>query len=166
MQSNISWVFRSNWNVFVTRCELPYFEIRQAISLPESQNHQKVLKVLNHDSKITFDGTFYFFLDKCLAFGTSVSCKIFQEFSNSAAHTLQWKIGPGRNLINCLDDYIFGALLRLVCKPSNEDFLVSLSPEKTFKACTQLTFSGFFWLTPYIRLFVSLVRKFLRWLIW
>ena len=33
----------------------------------------------------------YFFVDKCLPFGSSISCAHFQEFSNAVAYLVHWK---------------------------------------------------------------------------
>ena len=58
------------------------------------------------------DGQIYWFVDKCLPFGGSISCSHFQRFSNCVAHIVQWKIGPPRSLLNYLDDYFFVALMK------------------------------------------------------
>ena len=34
------------------------------------------------------DGKTYYFVDKCLPFGASISCSVFQDFSNAVAHIL------------------------------------------------------------------------------
>ena len=91
------------------------------------------------------DGKNYFFVDKCLPFGSSISCKHFQEFSNVVAHVVQSM--TRRDLLNYLDNFFFVALLRAICNQQVDtflkvcqqiNFLVSL--EKTFCATTLLTF--------------------------
>ena len=57
-------------------------------------------------------------MDKCLAFGASISCKTFQEVSNGIAHIVKFK--TGQDLVNYLDDYYFCSLLRSVCNRNME----------------------------------------------
>ena len=92
-------------------------------------------------------GVWYYFVDKCLPFGASISCSHFQAFSNAIAHIIVKK--TGKNLINYLDDYFFVALLRLVCNNQVQQFLqicsiinFPVSLEKTFWGTTQLVFLG------------------------
>ena len=94
------------------------------------------------------DGKTYFFVDKCLPFGASISCAIFQRFSNAVAHIVQFK--TGKKLINYLDDYLFVALLQLLCNAQLQVFLqvceqikFPVSMDKTYWATTKLTFLGF-----------------------
>ena len=42
-------------------------------------------------AKSPLDGKCYFFVDKCLPFGASISCAHFQKFSDAVAHLVQWK---------------------------------------------------------------------------
>ena len=49
----------------------------------------------------------YFFLDKCLPFGASISCRLFQDFSNGLAHIQ--RIKSGKKPVNYLDDFYFVA---------------------------------------------------------
>ena len=75
------------------------------------------------------DGKIYFFVDKCLPFGASISCAHFQAFSNAVAHIVQYK--TGKELINYLDDYLFIALLKAMCNEQVKIFL---------KICEQIRF--------------------------
>ena len=93
------------------------------------------------------DGKTYYFVDKCLPFGASISCAHFQRFSNAVAHIVRWK--TKRNLINYLDDYMFAALIKLLCNDQVKNFLsvcdeiqFPVSLEKTFWASTLMTFLG------------------------
>ena len=52
-----------------------------------------------------------FFIDKCLPFGSSISCAIFQVISNAIAFIVAKKAGNKPNL-NYLDDYLFEAFLK------------------------------------------------------
>ena len=64
----------------------------------------------------------YFFVEKCLPFGSSISCKIFQEISNAIAHIVKVKTG-NRDNVNYLDDFCFVALLAAVCNWQLNQFL-------------------------------------------
>ena len=93
------------------------------------------------------DGKWYYFVDKCLPFGASISCKLFQEFSNAIAHVVGYY--TKKKVINYIDDYLFAALLRAICNAQVETFLsicefirFPVSMEKTFWGCTSLTFLG------------------------
>ena len=53
------------------------------------------------------DGKTYYFVDKCLPFGTSISCSHFQRFSNAVKHIVQFK--TKKDLVNYMDDFLFAA---------------------------------------------------------
>ena len=59
------------------------------------------------------DKCWYYFLNKHLPFGSSISCSHFQAFSDAVAHLVKFK--TGKDLVNYLDDYLFAALLKLFC---------------------------------------------------
>ena len=93
------------------------------------------------------DNKWYFFVDKCLPFGSSISCALFQEFSNAVAHIIRAK--TGKDLVNYLDDYLFAALTKLLCNGQIKTFLsvckminFPMSMEKTYWAANKLTFLG------------------------
>ena len=93
------------------------------------------------------DGKTYYFVDKCLPFGASISCSHFQRFSNAVKHIVQWK--AKKSLVNYLDDYLFAALRKLLCNIQVKIFLevcseisFPVSLEKTFWASTKLPFLG------------------------
>ena len=93
------------------------------------------------------DGKTYFFVDKCLSFGSSVSCKHFQDFSDGIAAIVMYRIH--KPLVNYLDDFFFAALWRQVCNAQVSAFLevcrlinFPVSMEKTFWGTTILTFLG------------------------
>ena len=93
------------------------------------------------------DGVTYYFVDKCLPFGASISCAHFQTFSNAIAHLVKFR--TQKKTINYLDDYFFAALLKLMCDLQVQVFLdvcqeinFPVSIDKTFWGCTQLTFLG------------------------
>ena len=93
------------------------------------------------------DGKTYYFVDKCLPFGASISCSHFQRFSNAVKHIVQWR--TGNNLVNYLDDFFYAALLLLLCNNQVKEFLAvcqqicfPVSLEKTFWGTTKLVFLG------------------------
>ena len=105
------------------------------------------------------DGRKYWFCDKCLPFGASISCKIFQEFSNSIAHITM--VHTGKVPINYLDDYFFTAFLRTLCNDQVNAFLqicsrinFPVSLDKTFWVTESLTFLSF--LIDTVKQFVSI----------
>ena len=65
-------------------------------------------------------GIHYFFIDKCLPFGSSRSCRIFQEFSDALRAIAEYRMiavaifSPA--LTNYLDDFLFMALCWQICK--------------------------------------------------
>ena len=95
------------------------------------------------------NGEIYYFVDKCLPFGASISCALFQNFSESVAHIVRYKT-KSQELLSYLDDYFFVQLLKLMCNGNINTFLkvcqtinFPVSMEKTFWASTCLTFLGF-----------------------
>ena len=94
------------------------------------------------------DGKTYYFVDKCLPFGASISCALFQEFSDAVAHIFKKK--SGKDTVNYLDDYYFAALLKSLCDGQIRIFLdicdyinFPISMEKTVWGCTVIVFLGF-----------------------
>ena len=81
----------------------------------------------------------YYLIDKCLPFGSSISCKIFQDFSDSISHLVRW--GSGRKNINYLDDFFFVALVKALCDSQVNDFL-TLCKEINFPVSMDKTFWG------------------------
>ena len=92
-------------------------------------------------------GKMYYFVNKCMPFGASIRCAIFQEFSNSVGHIVKYQ--TKKPLVNYLDDYFFAALKKLLCDLQVSTFLqicericFPVSLEKTVWGCTLLTFLG------------------------
>ena len=67
------------------------------------------------------NGKWYYFIDKCLPFGGSISCSHFQRFSNAIAFIM--KTRNGKKPINYLDDYLFAALRKILCDRFIKNFL-------------------------------------------
>ena len=64
-----------------------------------------------------------FFIDKCLPFGSSISCALFQRFSSALCHMVVTRVGPERKMTNYLDDFLFLALTLLNCNSVIQQFL-------------------------------------------
>ena len=90
----------------------------------------------------------YFFVDKCLPFGSSISCALFQKVSDVVAFMVKFRMKTV--LINYLDDYLFVAMLRSSCNHQVQVFLnvckeiqLPVSHKKTYWASSTITFLGF-----------------------
>ena len=126
-------------------CHLGRSDVRSAFrNLGILRKHWKFLCM---KAKNPLDGKTYYFFDKCLPFGSSVSCKIFQD---SVAWIVQWRLKTKKKVTNYLDDFLFVALCKLMCNMKIQVFLdtcklinLPVSMEKTFWASTQMTFLGF-----------------------
>ena len=95
-----------------------------------------------------FDGKTYYFVDKCLPFGSSISCALFQKVSDAIAWLVKFR--TKKDLVNYLDDFLFVAMLRFLCDLQLRTFLqicedigMPISSDKTVYSCSQLTFLGF-----------------------
>ena len=93
------------------------------------------------------DGKYYFFIDKCMPFGASISCSHFQRFSNAVAHIVQYF--TKKENVNYLDDFFFAQLIKKLCNNQIDVFLTickkinfPVSMEKTFWGTTRLSFLG------------------------
>ena len=92
-----------------------------------------------------------YFVDKCLPFGASISCALFQSFSDALCHIFEHRtLSQGCNLTtNYLDDFLFIALMLLKCNALIKTFLslceelgVPISLEKTEWAAEVVIFLG------------------------
>ena len=126
-------------------CRIAKSDIKSAFrNLGIKKDHWKYL-VMKAVSPI--DGLTYYFVDKCLPFGASISCSHFQRFSNAVKHIVECKTKS--NLVNYLNDFMFTALMKLLCNYQVKEFLAvckqisfPVSLEKTFWATTKLVFLG------------------------
>ena len=98
-------------------------------------------------AKSPIDQKFYYMVDKAVPFGSSISCSHFQRTSNGIAHIVKYK--TGKNLINYLDDYLFAALIKLLCNNQIEEFMricsyigFPVNIDKTFWGSTMMVFLG------------------------
>ena len=92
-------------------------------------------------------GKLYYFVDKCLPFGSAISCAIFQAISDAIAWIVRWK--TKKQNVNYLDDYLFAAMLKAMCDRQVQVFLdvckdinFPVALEKTFWGTNVLTFLG------------------------
>ena len=99
-------------------------------------------------------GKQYFFVDKCLPFGSSISCAIFQQFSDTLKHIVEFTQKARRNILyaeitNYLDDFLFIAIMLDDCNGMIANFLwvcnkigCPVSEEKTEQANEVMIFLG------------------------
>ena len=95
-----------------------------------------------------FDSQIYYFVDKCLPFGSSISCALFQKILDAVAFLVTYRTRVA--LINYLDDFLFISARRDACNQQLFTFLavskeinMPISEEKTIEATTSLSFLGF-----------------------
>ena len=108
---------------------------------------QSCWKYLVMKARCPLNKVWYYFFDKCLPFGSSVSCAHFQAFSDAIAHIMYVK--TGKDPVNYLDNFLFLALLKWFCNHQVQVFLkicaqikFPVSLGKTFWATTLITFLG------------------------
>ena len=95
-------------------------------------------------------GEMKFFVEKCLPFGSSISCSHYQRFSNALKHITQWRTGSvGKAITNYLDDFLFIAIAKLMCNGMIMEFLnickqlnLPVALEKTEWSSTLIVFLG------------------------
>ena len=112
------------------------------IPLKKSDWPLLILKAQHPETNI-----WYYFVDKCLPFGAAISCALFQAFSDSVSHLVEFK--TKRKNINYLDDFFFAAWINWLCNQQVntfiqvcEDICFPVSIEKTYWATVRLTFLG------------------------
>ena len=89
----------------------------------------------------------YYFVDKCLPFGSSISCSYFQKISDAIAAIVRHK--TKKDTVNYLDDFFFAAILKYLCDQQIEIFVqvckdikFPVTVEKTFWGSGTLVFLG------------------------
>ena len=97
-------------------------------------------------------GKKWYFQDNCLPFGSSASCSIFQDFSDSIKHIVNYLYGGsagGEHITNYLDDFLFIERSEKVCNELVDLFLricvdinIPVAHEKTVRATTRIVFLG------------------------
>ena len=63
----------------------------------------------------------YFFIDKCMPFGASISCAHFQKICDAIAHI--WRFKTKKDTVNYLDDFFFAALMKFLCDEQMRIFM-------------------------------------------
>ena len=98
-------------------------------------------------AKNPIDQKWYYFVDKCMPFGSSISCALFQKFSNAISHVMTYK--TNKENVNYLDDFLFIAFLKWLCDEQVKVFLDICSKiqfpvalEKTCWSSTLIVFLG------------------------
>ena len=84
-------------------------------------------------------GKIWYFVDKCLPFGSSISCAIFQAISDAIAWLVQFRTKKPN--VNYLDDYLFAAALKAMCDSQIQVFL-DICKDIRFPVALEKTFWG------------------------
>ena len=99
-------------------------------------------------------GVFWYFVNKCLPFGSSISCALFQKFPDALAHVLEFVTHRTRVILlfpvtNYLDDFLFLALTQSGCDDMMVTFLqlcsrlgIPVAEDKTVWAAICTVFLG------------------------
>ena len=102
--------------------------------------------ILKADHPIS--GKTYYFVNKCLPFGSSISCSRFQAVSDVIAFIVT-HCNRGNRTLNYLDDFFFTALCKIWCDQQIGNFIqvckeikFPVALEKTFQGTTVLVFLG------------------------
>ena len=132
-----------------------YFSKTDAVSafrnLPIKPGHccWLVMKTRHPITKLT-----YYFVDKCLPFGASISCAHFQSFSDALAFIAEFRaavvaVGLYTPVTNYLDDFLFLSLIKALCNKLMNSFIIicgevgcPISEEKTEWATESIVFLG------------------------
>ena len=101
-------------------------------------------------------GEWRYFIDKCLPFGASISCAWFQRFSDALCHIVTYQAGPGKEITNYLDDFLFLALSLGLCDLTIKQFLdtcnelnIPVALDKTEYSLETVVFLGILELISY-----------------
>ena len=94
-------------------------------------------------------GKTFYFVDKNLPFGASISCALFTAFSESLRHLIEFRVGRAMFVTNYLDDFLFIARDEQDCNHLVRSFLhlceeigCPVALEKTEWACSTMVFLG------------------------
>ena len=111
-------------------------------------------------------GKYIYFVDKCLPFGASISCALFQKFSNALRHILSSITNKMYAVTNYLDDFLFTEVTRNDCNRMVTSFLqvccainLPVAHDKTEWASQQVVFLGILIDGSRLVLSVPLVKK-------
>ena len=94
-------------------------------------------------------GEWCYFVDKCLPFGASISCTLFQELSDALNHIFEYLAKVRKRSTNYLDDFLFIAATKVLCDALVGIFLdmckrlnIPIALDKTYWGVTRLVFLG------------------------
>ena len=114
--------------------------------LPIKRQHWRWLVFKARDPE---SGEYYYFYDKCLPFGASISCCHYQRFSNALKHIAEYLTGKTLSITNYLDDFLFIEVTERRCNALVRSFLrlcnsiqVPVAQEKTEWASRSVVFLG------------------------
>ena len=126
-------------------CKLGKSDMSSAFRHVPMKANQWWLLVMKAEHPVS--GKVWWFVDKCLPFGNSISCAIFQAFSDAIAWIVEFKTKKPN--VNYLDDYLFAAALKALCDKQIQIFLdiceqvrFPVALEKTFWSETLMVFLG------------------------
>ena len=149
-------------------CKVPVYLAKSDLvsafrMLPIKKQHWKWL-IFKAENPITHE--MVYFVDKCLPFGTSISCSHYQRFSNALKRITEFVTGKRWAITNYLDDFLFIEKSKERCDRLVRTFLsickhirVPVSLEKTEWATSNLTFLGILLDGEHLTLSIPLDKK-------
>ena len=97
-------------------------DVKSAFRLvPMLISHSRWLVMKAEDPNM---GTDMFFIDMCLPYGASISCAIFQEFSDALHHIVEYLLQVADLVTNYLDDFLFVAVMKQECDNMMTTFIM------------------------------------------
>ena len=94
-------------------------------------------------------GVMYFFADKCMPFGASISYNLYSQFSEALAHLLSFYTNTSFKITNYLDDFLFVGASKGACNYLVRSFIdlcqylgVPIAEDKVVQATTKIKFLG------------------------
>lgn len=118
-------------------CKMGKSDLSSAFRHVPIAKNQWWLLVMKAEHPVTKEGKY--FMDKCLPFGSSISCAIFQAVSDAIAWIVEFKTRKPN--VNYLDDYLFAAALKTMCDQQIRTFL-DVCEEIRFPVALEKTFWG------------------------
>ena len=122
-------------------------DLRSAFKILPILPHQRRFLLFKAINPLT--GDYVYFVEKTLPFGASVSCKKFQDFSDSLRHIMERTTGRQFMVTNYLDDFLFVGETELICNRMVRQFIAlceyincPIAHEKTEWACSTSLFLG------------------------
>ncbi len=117
-----------------------------AIREKEMPGQYCLLHDLSYPYLFSWENKWYY--DRCFPMGCSSSCRLFSGFTDAIAYILMVRYGV-KNLVKCLDDFLFIVLTRKECQRCLDSFLelcreacIPVAQHKTVCPCWCLVFLG------------------------